>query len=107
MADEEVLTLEIPLKDLAFKVKVPDGSRIVAALETPAGQLIHLEDLHQVGIPVKDIAHLGRSGPVKEEKLPLADEVEKEIVRNQRKAVRLDSSECGDLEILPVEEDAP
>lgn len=107
---DDVLTLEIPLKDLEFTVKVPEGCRIVAALETPAGQLIHLEDLKQVGIPIKDIAHFGRTGPMRDDRVQWGDAVEKEvkdIARSQRKAVQIDETGSGDLEILPVEEDTP
>jgi len=77
----EVMILEIPFQDLEFKVDVPAGSRIVAALETPSGQLIRLNDLNveQGGVPVKDLSSLGFTGPVKGDRVKQGDETRSAI----------------------------
>ena len=77
----DTVKLEIPLQDLEFKVQVPDGSRIVAALETPSGQLIRLDDLtvEQGGVPVRDLSSLGGTGPVNPDKIKRADKIESTI----------------------------
>lgn len=101
MADESPLKaldggMSIPVRpeDLEFRVKVPPGCRIVAALELPSGQLIALSDLtaeDAAGVPVAPVVHRTKplcggasTGPVDEEKVRLAREVERVV----RKAAR-------------------
>jgi len=102
----EVVILEIPLQDLEFKVEVPAGSRIVAALETPSGQLIRLDDLsvEQGGVPVKDLSALGGTGPVVEERVKLADNLEP-VVRDVAREMKYQEKEI--LKEIPWPDGVP
>jgi len=76
------LELVVSPEDLEFKIRVPAGCVIVAALRLPSGQLVELADLvaeDAAGIPVGDPLRTPGVGPVDESKVAAARAAERAV----------------------------
>lgn len=85
------LELVVPEGDLEFKVTVPPGCVIVAALRLPSGQLIELADLSAEdagGVPVAEAPRVPgvATGPVDEGRVEAAREAERDARLEERRS---------------------
>jgi len=97
MADDGV-RLEVRPEDLEFRVRVPAGCVIVAALRLPSGQLVELSDLvadDAAGVPVGDPLRTPGVGPVDERKVRAAREAARDVreVEAEHREARLEALE--------------